>query len=143
MSKPAIKDKNRSKGKINPLYKKTSVNVTAPLIIHFLSVVILCLIMFLSDMNVESNYFLVLVSLSAAYFLSAYFVGRHIRKNGIVIGIVYNILPTLIYIFTSLSLNSFSFDYRLFIIFGIYAALSSIGGIIAVNSRVKTTKRKK
>ena len=143
MQKSLIKDKNRSKAKMNVTYKKAIINFTVPLIIHSSITFITCFIIFTADMNIQDNYFFIALSLAVSYFLSAYFIGKRLRKNGIAIGNIYNILPTLIYVFTSLSLNGFSFNYRLYVVLALHLAASSIGGIIAVNSRTKTNKRKK
>lgn len=143
MSKSATKDKSRKKIKVSASYKKTMINFISPLLIHFSLTIITCLVMFVTDMNIQSNYFIVILPLAFSYLASSYFVGKQIRKNGIFVGNIYNILPTVIYIITSLSLNSFNFDYRLFLIIALHLAISSIGGIIAVNSRQKVSKRKK
>lgn len=133
----------RTKVKMNAAYKNILISTVLPLFVHIAITAALCLMMFTTDMNIYDNYFLVVLSIGAACFISAYIVGRRVKKNGMIIGIIYNILPVTAYICTSLSLNSFKFDLRLAVLLAVYLTLSSVGGITAVNSRPKKIIKKR
>lgn len=106
-------------------------------LINLLSVLILCLYFYLADRNVYEEYFVILIALSAADFVSSYFIGKKIRKNGLLCGVLYNSPFIVLFIVISLLLNGFSFDSRLLYFITSRIILSAIGGITAVNSKSK------
>lgn len=106
-------------------------------LINVVSVSALCVYFYLADKNIYEEYILILIALSAADFAASYYIGKKIRKNGMICGVIYNLPFILLFIIASLILNGFSFDIRLlyFTVTGIL--LSAIGGITAVNSKSK------
>ena len=106
-------------------------------LIDLLSVLILCLYFYLADRNVYEEYIVILIALSAADFVSSYFIGKKIRKNGLLCGVLYNSPFIVLFIVISLFLNGFSFDSRLLYFITSRIILSAIGGITAVNSKSK------
>ena len=110
---------------------------TVVALINLVSVVALCLYFYLADKNVYEEYIVILIGLSAADFVSSYFIGKKIRKNGMLYGVLYNLPFIVLFIVISLLLNGFSFDSRLLYFTVSRIILSAIGGITAVNSKSK------
>ena len=106
-------------------------------LINLASVLALCLYFYLADKNVYEEYIVILIGLSAADFVSSYFIGKKIRKNGMLYGVLYNLPFIVLFIVISLLLNGFSFDSRLLYFTVSRIILSAIGGITAVNSKSK------
>lgn len=106
-------------------------------LINLVSVLVLCLYFYLADKNVYEEYIVILIGLSAADFVSSYFIGKKIRKNGMLYGVLYNLPFIVLFIVISLLLNGFSFDSRLLYFIVSKIILSAIGGITAVNSKSK------
>ena len=106
-------------------------------LINLASVLALCLYFYLADKNVYEEYIVILIGLSAADFVSSYFIGKKIRKNGMLYGVLYNLPFIVLFIIISLLLNGFSFDSRLLYFTVSRIILSAIGGITAVNSKSK------
>lgn len=110
---------------------------TVVALINLVSVLALCLYFYLADKNVYEEYIVILIGLSAADFASSYFIGKKIRKNGMLYGVLYNLPFIVLFIVISLLLNGFSFDSRLLYFTVSRIILSAIGGITAVNSKSK------
>ncbi len=134
---------------MNKVYTKNSRvkadNITNRIIIHLLIntsfnllvCAVLCLVMFMAGSNIDSNYFMILTLLCFSVFVSGYYSGRKFRKNGIVIGIIYNLPFILILVITALAINTFLFDSRLIITLVSLLLFSALGGIVSVNTRKK------
>ena len=136
-------EKINNKKHKNNAYKNIIINILLPVTVYLIVTSVFCMLIYITDMNVYENYLLIVLSFGFSCFISAYLIGRRIRKNGLITGNIFNILPTLIFILISLILNSFSFDYRLAILILIHLIFSSVGGIISVNSKKHHYNRKK
>lgn len=136
-------EKINNKKHKNNAYKNIIINILLPVTVYLIVTSVFCMLIYITDMNVYENYLLIVLSFGFSCFISAYLIGRRIRKNGLITGNIFNILPTLIFILISLVLNSLSFDYRLAILILIHLIFSSVGGIISVNSKKHHYNRKK
>ena len=125
-------NKIRNKNVMN-IYNHMLVNLT----ISYLICSAICLFIFILNSNINSNYFLILTVLSLTVFITAYRSGIKFRKKGIIVGVVYNLPFILSLIAISVIINSFVFDYRMFVSIISLIIFSALGGIVSVNTRKK------
>lgn len=108
------------------------------LFIYTFAVALMCTALFLCEIPAESTYYIMLAVVAAAAFVSGYLIAKKEKKNGLAVGLIYNLLPCVIMLGVSLILNNFTFDYRLPVTLAVILVMSAAGGIAAVNSRRKT-----
>ncbi len=125
-----IKYDNTIKSKLVILALNTVINISVAFMI--------CLILFIADADVDANYPLITAALCFSEFVTAYISGRKLRKNGIIVGVLFNIPFVLSEIVIALALSSFEFDYRLFLSLFTQITISAIGGIVSVNTRKRS-----
>lgn len=137
MAKKAEINKRRDK-KINPELKGIIILEAVIFLLYLIISLIVCTVLYLSDIQTDIYYYIILAALALTSFVSGYITGKKMKKNGLVNGVLYNIFIVIIIILTSLILNGFTFDYRLFLTLGLMIVMSAIGGISAVNTRRKS-----
>lgn len=125
-----IKYDNTIKSKLVILALNTVINISVAFMI--------CLILFIADADVDANYLLITVAICFSEFVTAYISGRKLRKNGIIVGVLFNIPFVVFEIIIALVLSSFEFDYRLFLSLFTQITISAIGGIVSVNTRKRS-----
>ncbi len=136
-------NKNKTKNKqSDSLIKGIILHETIIVFIHLIAVMAVCVIFYAADIDVYTNFAIIAVLLAAANFVSAYFTGLRFRKKGMLLGLLYNSPICIIFILTSLILNSFAFDYRLFVLLAVFLVMSALGGITAVNTRIKNKRKR-
>lgn len=121
--------------------KNIILRLTVILAINITTISGLCTYFYLSDKDVYKNFFLILIVLSAADFISAYYIGRKIKTKGMICGIVYNLPTIFICTLISLILNNFIFGSGIFILPAVRITSAAVGGIVAVNSKVKHKRK--
>ncbi|MBQ3136087.1 MAG: TIGR04086 family membrane protein [Clostridia bacterium] len=107
------------------------------LIIYLFVFVIISIIAVCSDIGKEKLFYVSLGYLSVSSFASGFVAGFKERKKGIICGMLSALPFLLIICILSIILNKFDIDYNLII--SIIAALifSAVGGIVAVNIKLK------
>lgn len=115
----------------------------------FVKTQILCLILYLllfliasaicltADFSCRGAYYAAILSFSLASFLCGGYAGYKIRKNGILIGLLFCLPANLIVSVLSAVTNNFSVDLTIVISFFILAVSSMLGGIVSVNTEKK------
>lgn len=98
------------------------------------------LIAYTSNIKRESYFYIVVLTLAAASFVSAFYAGKHNGKNGLVTGLVFCLPLNVTFCFISLILNSFKADATLAISIFILIIASMLGGILSVNTSPKKQK---
>jgi len=134
------KTKSTNKKQKSFLGKNIILRLSVVLFIHILTVLLTCTFFYATDKDVYDGYPITMIALTVAGFISAYFIGKKIRKNGMVLGIAYNLPITAVYIIISLIASKFQFDSRIFLLPVIQIIISAIGGITAVNSKSKNKR---
>lgn len=135
--------KNSSKGrsknkKMNPEIKRKLFFQGLIVFVYTIMALLICAVFFLCDIPAESVYYIILAVLGFSAFASGYIIGKKEKKNGLAVGVMYNLVPIVIVMISSLVLNSFTFDYRLVVTLAVLVIFSAVGGITAVNSRRKS-----
>lgn len=132
------KSNKKNRKKLNPKLKNVLLLEVSVLLIYLIVATIVCLLLFTVDIPINSVYYIILVSMALSSFLSGYLVGKKIKKNGLISGVVYNSFIILTIALISLTMNDFSFDFRLFITFAVMLIMSAAGGVSAVNTKRKS-----
>ncbi len=135
------KSSNSSKKHADNILKDILTRFFVVLIINVFSSIVLCLYFYLSGRDIYSGFIISIIALTTAAFLSAYYIGRKFRKNGLLYGVAFNLPVICIYVAVSLILNGFSYDSRLFIMLLTNLASSALGGITSVNSKTKYKRK--
>lgn len=105
--------------------------------INIIIMILMCIIIHLSDSDINSGYFIILTIQCIALFITGYMTGKKFRKNGLLNGILYNGPYILIVLIISLLLTRLKFDSRMVVSVLFMLTTSAIGGIVSVNSRKK------
>lgn len=124
----------------NKLFSNILLNLRLPIAILAFNIIfslLICGIFYLTDADIYSNFPLIQIGLAFSCFITAYFVGFKIRKNGMITGVIYNLPFLLILIISALSVNAFKFDFYMFVTIAVIVFASAIGGIISVNTKRK------
>lgn len=79
---------------------------------------------------------------SLASAASGFYVGRKIRHNGLICGILYALPANVVYLFISLAFNGFKVDYAIAISFALLIVFSAFGGILSVNIKKRTKSKR-
>lgn len=104
---------------------------------NILSVIVLCAFFYITDRNPSEGFGITLILLSVTDFITSYYIGRKIRKKGMLYGIAYNLPIIILFLVISLVLNEFFFDSRAIVMTVLRTTVSGVGGIAAVNSKCK------
>ncbi len=107
------------------------------LAVHSLFYIIICTLYYFVEVPHEKQYYISLVIITLSYLIGGLIVGKTMKSNGLVYGLLYNLPSITITVISSLAINSFSFDHRFFLSFLLMLIMSSLGGILAVNSKHK------
>lgn len=121
--------------------KAVFLNFAVIVLINVITVFALCIFFYLTDRDIYKDFGLIIIFLSAADFLSAYYIGKKVKANGMLFGILYNLPLSVFLLLISLILNSFTFDIRIFIFTSARIILSAVGGITAVNTKSKRRRK--
>ena len=121
----------------NVVIKNIAIRFLVICLINLIAVVLLCSFFYFTDRNVYDEYVLIVLMFVVTDFMASYYVGRRIRKNGMICGVIYNLPLIMLFETVSLILNNFSFDSRAFILPVLRILISAIGGITAVNAKGK------
>lgn len=89
------------------------------------------------DISSEYDYIFTLIIFALSSFIVGFFAGLKIRKNGLIVGMLYSLPLNLIITVISTILNHFSVGINIAITLIILSITSGIGGIMAVNKRIR------
>ena len=124
---------NREKSSLNEFLKIQIFAVICYISVFLISTFIALII----DLSSEYDYIFSIVTFAVSSFAVGFFAGIKIRKNGLVIGILYALPMNVIIALISLILNNFSLGINMIITLIILSIAAGIGGILAVNKRLK------
>ncbi len=134
------KTKLQAKNKRNTGYDNP--NTDAFIKTQIFSLCVYCAVFLLSsavalaaDSQDKYDYYISLISFSAASFVSGFFAGNKLRKNGLAVGAIYSLPLNIIVILASLAVNRFAININLAITALALLAASATGGVLAVNKR--------
>ena len=107
------------------------------LIAYAASFLIFCLIAYITDLNDKFDFAVSLLSFAVGSFVTGFFAGKKLGKNGLVFGAVFSLPINLIIIFISLISNNFSTTPNIIITAVLLLVSSASGGVVAVNTRYR------
>lgn len=130
----AQKSSSKNENTVINFYLKTQV---ISLIITILLFIIVSVIALFADIPESYDLIAALFVIIASTFVTAYYSGLKIRSKGIIVGIIYTLPINSLIIITSLAVNNFEIGFNL--LFCCLAGILSgaVGGIVAVNKRLK------
>ena len=128
-NKRAIKDNSQ----LNSFLYVQIFSFIAYIVLFFLG----CFIALKADIPRKYDYIVSLIIFAVASFLTGYFAGIKLRKNGLLFGVIYALPMNIVIIIISLILGGFTFGINLIITAIVLIAVSGIGGILAVNKRIR------
>lgn len=99
--------------------------------------VITAIILTVADFSETVTLVLALVSLAAGVYCAGYFAAKSGKSRGIVYGLSSGLLTFLVFVLISSALGNDSFGGLFFVKLAVVAAVSSLGGIVGVNSASK------
>ncbi len=125
---------------------KFSDNTTIDLFIKTqIFAVIIYLILFLlfsfvglmADFSIKYDFFSALLCFALGSFMVGFYIGRKLRQNGLLAGIVYSSPINTSVILVSLIFSDFAVDFNIVITAIVLLVTAGVGGVVAVNSRLK------
>ena len=90
-----------------------------------------------ADLPRKYDFLISLIIFAIASFGTGFFAGLKLRQNGLLVGIIYSLPMNFTVLLISLIINKFSFDLNLAISAIILILSAAIGGILAVNKRLR------
>ena len=125
---------------------KFSDNTTIDLFIKTqIFAVIIYLILFLlfsfvglmADISMKYDFISALLSFALSSFVVGFYIGRKLRQNGLLAGIIYSLPINTSVILVSLIFSDFAVDFNIVITAIVLLVTAGVGGVVAVNSRLK------
>jgi putative membrane protein (TIGR04086 family) len=95
------------------------------------------LIALLIDLPSDSDYLFSIVLFSVCSMLTGFYAGIKKRENGLLVGIIYTLPLNAIVVLISLFYNSFAIGVNLAVTIVVLMISGAIGGILAVNKRLR------
>lgn len=137
---------NTFKKKSVPLVLKNSIMLKSVLLqggLSIFSIILGSVIAYAGSIKQESFFYIVVSLLALSSFAAAYYSGKKVGKNGLVIGLLFCLPLNLAFCLISLVLNSFKADATVAISIFIMVVASMLGGILSVNSAPKKASKRK
>lgn len=131
---------NQNSKQLSPNLKvfiKTQILFLSLNAITFLTAVCICLQL---DLARENLFYICIISLCVGSFISSFYAGYKIHKNGLVIGFIFSLPINALVILISLITNSFIVDYTALISFFILMVTAMLAGILSVNITMKAKR---
>lgn len=133
-SKPGrIKKASNDKGQLNIFIYVQLFSLIVYTVLFLLG----CLIALQADLPKKYDYVSSLIIFALGSFITGYFAGIKLRKNGLLSGIIYALPMNLAVILISLIFGRFTFGINLIITAIVLISVSGLGGILAVNKRFR------
>ena len=107
------------------------------LIVYIVLFVAASIVALLVDSPDEYDSIIIISVMSLAALITGYYAGMKIRSNGLVIGVIYSLPVNALLLLISLISGNFQIGANFFISLFALIISSAIGGIIAVNKRLK------
>ena len=107
------------------------------MIIYFASFLLFSVIGLMADLSVKYDLLCSLLSFGLASFAVGFFIGRKLRQNGLLAGIIYSLPLNTLIVLLSLIFSDFTVDLNIAITATVLLVTAGAGGIVAVNSRLK------
>ena len=133
-SKPGNKMKSFSDNTTIDIFIKTQIFA---MIISFASFLLFSVIGLMADLSVKYDLLCSLLSFGLASFAVGFFIGRKLRQNGLLAGIIYSLPLNTLIVLLSLIFSDFTVDLNIAITATVLLVTAGAGGIVAVNSRLK------
>lgn len=140
MQKQSVKNKTAKpdRGKI----KAVLLPILYSLLLQSCFFVAACILSLLIGISRSDYYLACVVALSLGSAAAGFASGKIKGERGMLYGTLFTLPSNVIYIFLSVALNGFSFDYNLFLSFAVLVVCSAVGGIVSVNTRSKPRIKK-
>ena len=90
-----------------------------------------------ADISGRLDYLISLIIFAVSSFSAGFFTGIKIRQKGLLTAIIYSLPINISVIIISLFINDFSFNFNALISLSVLTAFAGIGGILAVNKRLR------
>ena len=90
-----------------------------------------------SDLSSRYDYIFSMITFAISSIITGFIAGIKLRQNGLLVGITYSLPMNIIVMLISLILNKFTININIAITAIILILAAGIGGIIAVNKRLK------
>ena len=90
-----------------------------------------------ADVSGKYDYIISLVLFTASSFVVGYYTGIKLRRNGLLMGILYSLPINILVLIISLILDDFIFSFNILISLAVLIAFAGIGGVLAVNKRLR------
>lgn len=107
------------------------------LIVYIVLFVISSIIALLVDSPDKNDSVIIISVMSFASLITGFYAGMKIRSNGLVVGIIYSLPINALVLIISLIAGNFAIGINFFVSLFALVISSAIGGIIAVNKRLK------
>lgn len=107
------------------------------IIICFAVFIIFSFVALLSDLPTKFDFVFALISFIITSFTVGFYVGRKLKQKGMIAGVIYSLPINTLVVLVSLIFSDFNADGNLFITVCSLIVSAGIGGIVAVNSRLK------
>ena len=133
-SKPGNKMKSFSDNATIDIFIKTQIFA---MIIYFVSFLLFSVIGLMADLSVKYDLLYSLLSFGLASFAVGFFIGRKLRQNGMLAGVIYSLPLNTLVVLLSLIFSDFTVDLNIAITAIVLLVTAGVGGIVAVNSRLK------
>ncbi len=135
---PSKPKTSRAKEKDYSLLKRVSVSSIISSVVFFVLIAVFSFAVLKTDMFSSSSYmFFGVISAALSAFLCGFITVRPIRKNGIVYGAVSGFVLALICSAVMFFVNGNKSGVGIFILMVLFVVFSALGGISAVNFKVK------
>ena len=91
----------------------------------------------IADISSKYDFIVSLVIFTISSFVVGFFTGIKLRRNGLVMGIIYSLPLNLTIIIISLIINDFAFSFNMLISLFVLTTFAGVGGVLAVNKRLR------
>lgn len=132
------KNQGRSLNINTRIFLKTQVLSLATYIMLFLLTAVISLKMNLDE---KACFYAAIFVFALSSFVSGYFSGYKVRKNGLVTGLVFALPANAAAVFISLACSGFKADFTILITLMILLISSMLGGVLSVNTRLKAKRK--
>lgn len=135
-----------NKGDKKRLSGNAGVFIRAQIIYLILSLAFLLISAFISyssSLDTKFYFYITVFSIALASFLSSFYSGYKIHKNGLVVGLLFSLPMNIIWLIVSAVINSFKSDATIIISLVVLLIVSMLGGVLAVNTGLKAKKVRK
>lgn len=137
MKRPAKKKSEKKLSKNVSVFIKTQILL---FILYSAVLFIASLVVYTSTLGSNTYFYITALSLALMSFVGGYYSGYKIHKNGLLISLVYCLPMNVIVLFISSAVNKFKIDLTILISFAILIICSMLGGVLSVNTKIKTKR---